>query len=104
MTKAELVEDVARAAELTKKRCRTSVEIVFESIIESLNQGEKIELRGFGSFRVREPAHDEDETRRRVIRLAFPPSAFPILNRQRAQKLINDTTAATSLPLKASGR
>ena len=30
------------------------VEIVFESIIETLNHGEKIELRGFGSFRVRE--------------------------------------------------
>ncbi|HKZ03039.1 MAG TPA: HU family DNA-binding protein, partial [Pyrinomonadaceae bacterium] len=28
--------------------------IVFESIIDTLNQGEKIELRGFGSFRVRE--------------------------------------------------
>ena len=54
MTKAELVEDVARAAELTKKDAERLVEIVFESIIESLNQGEKIELRGFGSFRVRE--------------------------------------------------
>ena len=30
------------------------VEIVFESVIDTLNQGEKIELRGFGSFRVRE--------------------------------------------------
>ena len=30
------------------------VEIVFDSIIGSLNEGEKIELRGFGSFRVRE--------------------------------------------------
>src|SRR3977135_1466550 len=54
MTKAELVEDVARAAELTKKDAERLVEIVFESIIESLNHGEKIELRGFGSFRVRE--------------------------------------------------
>lgn len=54
MTKAELVEDVADAAELTKKDAERLVEIVFESIIESLNQGEKIELRGFGSFRVRE--------------------------------------------------
>lgn len=53
MTKAELVEDVARAAELTKKDAERLVEIVFESIIETLNQGEKIELRGFGSFRVR---------------------------------------------------
>lgn len=54
MTKAELVEDVARAAELTKKDAERLVELVFESIIETLNQGEKIELRGFGSFRVRE--------------------------------------------------
>ena len=54
MTKAELVEDVAEAAELTKKDAERLVEIVFESIVESLNQGEEIELRGFGSFRVRE--------------------------------------------------
>ncbi len=54
MTKAELVEDVARAAELTKKDAERLVEIVFESIIETLNHGQKIELRGFGSFRVRE--------------------------------------------------
>ena len=54
MTKAELVEDVADAAELTKKDAERLVEIVFESIIDTLNQGEKIELRGFGSFRVRE--------------------------------------------------
>jgi len=54
MTKAELVEDVARAAELTKKDAERLVEIVFESIIDTLNGGEKIELRGFGSFRVRE--------------------------------------------------
>ncbi len=54
ITKADLVEDVARASELTKKDAERLVEIVFESIIETLNAGEKIELRGFGSFRVRE--------------------------------------------------
>lgn len=53
MTKADLVEKVANVAELTKKDAETLVEIVFESIIDSLNRGEKIELRGFGSFRVR---------------------------------------------------
>jgi len=30
------------------------VEIIFDSITDTLNRGEKIELRGFGSFRVRE--------------------------------------------------
>ncbi len=54
MTKADLVEKVAKEAEMTKKDAEQLVEIVFESIIGSLNGGEKIELRGFGSFRVRE--------------------------------------------------
>jgi integration host factor subunit beta len=54
MTKADLVERVATEAEMTKKDAEQLVEIVFDSIIDSLNNGEKIELRGFGSFRVRE--------------------------------------------------
>ncbi|MGQ9896866.1 MAG: integration host factor subunit beta [Acidobacteriota bacterium] len=54
MTKADLVEVVARAADLTKKDAEVVVEEVFASIIECLNDGEKIELRGFGSFRIRQ--------------------------------------------------
>ena len=54
MTKADLVEKVAREADMTKKDAEQLVEIIFDSIIETLNNGEKIELRGFGSFRVRE--------------------------------------------------
>jgi integration host factor subunit beta len=54
MTKAELVEEVARAADLTKKDSEVIVDEVFKNIISSLNRGEKIELRGFGSFRVRQ--------------------------------------------------
>ncbi len=54
MTKADLVEKVAKEAEMTKKDAEKLVEIIFDSIISSLNEGEKIELRGFGSFRVRE--------------------------------------------------
>ncbi len=53
MTKADLVESVAKEAEMTKKDAEQLVEIVFDSIVSTLNKGEKIELRGFGSFRVR---------------------------------------------------
>jgi integration host factor subunit beta len=53
MTKAELVDEVARVVSLTKKQAETIVNIVFDSIVESLRAGEKIELRGFGSFRLR---------------------------------------------------
>ena len=54
MTKAELVEEVARSVELSKKDAEKIVNTVFDSIIDALHEGEKIELRGFGSFRLRE--------------------------------------------------
>ena len=53
MTKAELVDEVARVVQLTKKQAETIVNIVFDSIVDSLRTGQKIELRGFGSFRLR---------------------------------------------------
>jgi integration host factor subunit beta len=54
MTKAELVEEVARAGGLTRKHSEVIVEAVFASIMEALQKGDKIELRGFGSFRLRQ--------------------------------------------------
>lgn len=53
MTKAELVNQVASNTLLTKKHAEIIVNTVFESIVDSLRAGEKIELRGFGSFRIR---------------------------------------------------
>ena len=53
MTKAELVEEVSRVSDLTKKHSEVIVDTVFRSIIAALQRGEKIELRGFGSFRLR---------------------------------------------------
>ncbi len=52
-TKAELVEQVADAAGLTKKHAEVVVGTVFSSITDAVHRGEKVELRGFGSFRMR---------------------------------------------------
>ena len=48
LTKGALVEEVADAAGLTKKRAEVIVDTLFGSITEALHQGEKVELRGFG--------------------------------------------------------
>jgi integration host factor subunit beta len=56
MTKAELVDEIAQKADLTRKHSEVIVDAVFSSIIEALQGGDKIELRGFGSFRVRHRA------------------------------------------------
>jgi integration host factor subunit beta len=53
VTKAELVDEVGRQASLTRKHSEVIVDAVFSSILEALQRGDKIELRGFGSFRIR---------------------------------------------------
>lgn len=53
MTKADLVAKVASQINLTKKQTEVIVNTVFQSITESLSEGKKVELRGFGSFRIR---------------------------------------------------
>ena len=66
MTKADLVDIVANAAELTKKDVERLVEIVFESIIESLNSGEKIEVAWFQELSrpgTRRPPQSQSENR-----------------------------------------
>src|SRR5258705_10759651 len=54
LTKADLIEEVLRITELPRKESETIVETIFDSIIGSLQKGQKIEIRGFGSFRTRE--------------------------------------------------
>ena len=54
MTKADLIEEVSQAGQLTRRDAEVVVETVFESMSQALARGEKIELRGFGSFRVQE--------------------------------------------------
>ena len=77
MTKADLVDDVANAAELTKKDAERLVEIVFDSIIQSLNQGEKIELRGFGSFRLRKREPRKGRNPKTGDKVDVPPKRVP---------------------------
>jgi integration host factor subunit beta len=53
MTKADLIEEVAAVSRLSKKSSEVVVNAFFDSIVGSLQRREKIELRGFGSFKLR---------------------------------------------------
>ena len=53
MTKAELAGRVADKIHLTKKQTEAIVNILFTCITDALREGDKVELRGFGSFRTR---------------------------------------------------
>jgi integration host factor subunit beta len=54
MTKAELVEEVTRLGDLTRRDAEVIVETIFESVVGALRTGDKVEIRGFGSFRTRQ--------------------------------------------------
>ena len=53
MTKAELIEEVSRVVEMTRKDSEVIVEAILGSVVRALRGGDKIEIRGFGSFRTR---------------------------------------------------
>ncbi|MGY3724305.1 DNA-binding protein HU-beta [Granulicatella balaenopterae] len=54
--KAELVDRIAKKTELTKKDVAATVDALFETIQEALQEGEKVQIIGFGNFEVRERA------------------------------------------------
>jgi integration host factor subunit beta len=53
MTKGELVEKLAATLQLPQHQTATVVELFFQCSIDALRAGDKVELRGFGSFRRR---------------------------------------------------
>jgi integration host factor subunit beta len=77
VTKAELVEELARAAVLTRKHSEVIVDAVFESIAEALQRGDKIELRGFGSFRLRRRTSRSGRNPKTGAGVQVPARSFP---------------------------
>ncbi|HLV02711.1 MAG TPA: integration host factor subunit beta [Acidobacteriota bacterium] len=77
MTKAELVDEVARNSELSKKDAEVIVQTVLDSIIESLQGGDKVELRGFGSFRLRERASRQGRNPKTGEKVYVPAKKVP---------------------------
>ncbi len=53
MTKADLVEEISKETGLSKKDTGIIVNLIIENITRALAEGEKVELRGFGSFKVK---------------------------------------------------
>jgi integration host factor subunit beta len=54
MTKTELIEEISSAVEMTRKDSEVIVEAIFNSVVRALRGGDRIEIRGFGSFRTRQ--------------------------------------------------
>ncbi len=77
MTKADLVEEVVKVSNVSKKHAEIIVNTVFSSIIDALQRDDKIELRGFGSFRVRRRRSRQGRNPKTGARVDVPEKRIP---------------------------
>lgn len=97
MTKANVVEEVSRVLETTRKDSEQVVEIVFESIISALGRGDKVEIRGFGSFRTRQRDPRIGRNPKTGARVDVPAKRVPYFKPSKDLKdLINASSPAPS--------
>ncbi len=78
MTKSVLIERIAEKLEgLSKRQTEVIIETIFESIKESLANGGKVEVRGFGNFRLRSRAARKARNPKTGESVDVPPKKVP---------------------------
>ena len=86
-TKADLVEEVIKSTNLGRKESEIVVETVFDSIISALQGGDKIEIRGFGSFRTRDRRGRVGRNPKTGAKVEVPEEAHSLFQaQQRAER------------------
>lgn len=78
MTKAQLIETVSQqVTHLTKRQTEVIVNTIFNSIRQSLANGDKIEIRGFGSFKLRHRRMREGRNPKTGVQVHVPAKSVP---------------------------
>jgi len=77
VTKSDLIECVALEAGLTKGRAELVINTIFDAMLEALAHGDGIEIRGFGSFTVRQYKPYEGRNPRTGSAVHVAPKRLP---------------------------
>jgi integration host factor subunit beta len=106
VTKADLVEEVTRVTELPRKESETVVETIFESIISALQADDKIEIRGFGSFRTRERRGRTGRNPKTGAKVSVPAKKIPYFKPSKELKdfVNNPRSAGAAIGSSDSGK
>ncbi len=95
MTKADLVEVVKTATQLEQKLTEDVIETVFDSLIAALRKGERIEIRGFGTFRTRDRRGRQGRNPRTGEKVEVPAKKILFFKPSKDLKdFVNASTAA----------
>ena len=77
MTKADIVKLLADQVGLTRREAADALTVVLDGVIEAIQEGEKVELRGFGSFRTRKRQARQGRNPRTGAQVKVPPKVVP---------------------------
>ena len=94
LTKADLVEEVVKNTELPRKESEEIVETIFEGIIGALQNGDKIEIRGFGSFRTRQRRGRIGRNPKTGAKVEVPPKRIPFFKPSKELKDFVNTSGS----------
>jgi integration host factor subunit beta len=99
MTKADLIDEVSHLAELTRKDSEVIVETIFDSVVRSLRAGDKIEIRGFGSFRTRQRKPRMGRNPKTGEKVEVPAKKIPFFKPSKELKdLVNEGGGGAAAP------
>ena len=90
MNKAELINAVAAAADVSKKDTEAVITAMLDTITEALKQGDKVQLVGFGSFEVKKRAARIGRNPQTQEEIQIPATVLPVF---KAGKLLKDTVS-----------
>src|ERR1700739_3721767 len=97
VTKADLVEEVVRVTELPRKESVAVVETIFGSMISALQGGDRIEIRGFGSFCTRQRRGRTGRNPKTGAKVEVPPKRIPVfIPSKELKNLVNGGAPSTS--------
>ena len=99
MTKADLINIVARKLDITQVQSGIIVEAALKSVVNALQNGQEVEIRGFGSFRFRNRAPRKGRNPKTGEKVDVPPKKIPYFKMGKELKaLLNGQGAEEAVP------
>lgn len=99
MTKSELIDKVARERQIPRAQAELAVNTIFESMVAALASGEGIEIRGFGSFSVRQYGAYEGRNPKTGELVMVSPKRLPYFKVGKAlRERVNQSPVEIELP------
>ena len=104
MNRADLIKKVSEKENIPKKAATTIVDTLFDSMMESLEKGERIEIRGFGSFAVRPYGGYKGRNPKTGQIVDVPPKKLPFFKvGKELKEMVNKGTGANDVDNKPPG-